>query len=127
MRDIEITRADLKPRVRDLLDQKARFVTATCLDLGEAFEVIYHFDDANYQLVNLRIKVGKDEEVPSISGITLAAALIENEMREFFGIKIVDIAIDFKNRMLLSEESPATPLLKQGSGCEKREEKKCHA
>lgn len=113
MRELQISKAELKSRVRELVDSAARFIAATCLDLGDTFEVIYHFNDAGNEVVNLRMVVGKDEEVPSISGLVLSAALMENEMREFFGIKIVDIAIDFKNRMLLSEESPRTPLLKQ--------------
>jgi len=113
MREYQISKAELKSRVRELIDGTARFIAATCLDLGDAFEVVYHFNDGNNEVVNLRMKVGKDEEVPSISSLVLSAALMENEMREFFGIKIVDIAIDFKNRMLLSEESPKTPLLKQ--------------
>ncbi len=113
MRELQISKAELKSRVRELVDGAARFIAATCLDLGDTFEVIYHFNDVGNEVVNLRMVVGKDEEVPSISDVVLSAALMENEMREFFGIKIVDIAIDFKNRMLLSEESPRTPLLKQ--------------
>lgn len=113
MHDLEISKAELKSRVRELVEQKARFIAATCLDLGDTFELIYHFNDSNYEVRNLRMKVNKDEEVPSISDILLSAALMENEIREFFGVKITNIAIDFKNRMLLSEESPATPLLKQ--------------
>jgi hypothetical protein len=33
-------------------------------------------------------------------------------MREMFGIDIVGLAIDFKNRMLLAKESQLTPLIR---------------
>ncbi|MBO8128032.1 MAG: NADH-quinone oxidoreductase subunit C [Peptococcaceae bacterium] len=111
MRDINIDKTELGFRVKELIDDKARFITATCIDEGEFFEVIYHFEKDS-ELVNLRTRINKEEELTSISSIILGAALSENEMKDFFGIKIKDIAIDFKGRMLLSEESPVTPLLK---------------
>jgi len=56
--------------------------------------------------------VGKDEDVPSLSGITLSTVLIENEMKEFFGLKVKDIAIDFGGHLMLAHDSPTTPMLK---------------
>ncbi|MDI6709594.1 MAG: NADH-quinone oxidoreductase subunit C [Thermoanaerobacterales bacterium] len=94
-----------------LAGEGARLAAATCLDAGDRFEVIYHFQK-DHETLNVRVMISKDEELPSISGIMLPAALIENEMSEFFGLKIVGKAIDFQGRMLLAEESPQTPLLK---------------
>jgi hypothetical protein len=60
----------------------------------------------------LRFTVAKDEEVPSLTGISLAAALTENEMKELFGLNVKDIAIDFGGHMLLAQDSPVLPMLK---------------
>jgi Ni,Fe-hydrogenase III component G len=60
----------------------------------------------------LRYKVAKDEDVPSFSGVTLATVLIENEMKELFGLKVTDLAIDYGGHLLLAQDSPVTPLLK---------------
>jgi len=94
-----------------LAGEGARLAAATCLDAGERFEIIYHFQK-DHHMLNIRLLIGKDEEVPSISGIMLPAALVENEMSEFFGLKIEGKAIDFQGRMLLAEESPQAPMLK---------------
>jgi NADH:ubiquinone oxidoreductase subunit C len=103
--------AELPERVEQLLQEDARIAMATCLDLGDQFEVIYHFNKG-LELINLRVRIDRGEELPSISHLTLNAALIENEMREFFGINITDIAIDFKGGMLLAGNSPKAPMLK---------------
>jgi Ni,Fe-hydrogenase III component G len=63
-------------------------------------------------MTGLRFKVGKDEEVQSFSGVTLATVLIENEMKELFGLKVNGLAIDYGGHLLLAQDSPTTPLLK---------------
>ncbi len=108
---IEIEKGELLPTVQKLVAEGGRIATATCLDIGDQFEVIYHFHK-DMDLVNLRLKVGKEEEVPSLSGIHLPAVMIENEMKDFFGINIVGVAIDFLNRMELSKDDPQRPMLK---------------
>ncbi len=60
----------------------------------------------------MRITVGKDEEVPSMTGIYLTAVLIENEMKELFGLKVTNLAIDFGGYMMLAQDSPVLPMLK---------------
>ena len=55
-----------------------RFVTTSCVDLGDGnLDVLYHFDK-DAQLWNLRIKAKRGEQVPSISKIYLCAVLVEN-------------------------------------------------
>ncbi len=55
----------------------------------------------------------RTDEVPSLSGITVATVLIENEMKELFGLKVKGIAIDYGGNMLLAHDSPVTPMLKE--------------
>jgi thioredoxin reductase len=109
--EIKVDKAELIPEVQKMLGQNARFGTATCLDLGDKFEVIYHFEQS-LDLVNIRVQVDKNDSLPSISNIYLCAALIENEMRELFGINIGGIALDYKGGLLLGKESPKTTLVK---------------
>jgi Ni,Fe-hydrogenase III component G len=114
MNEIAVDKGALGLTVQQLLDENCRLATTVCLDQGDYFEVLYYFH-RDLDLVTLRVKVGKDEELPSISGLHLPAALIENEMKEFFGINITDIAIDFQGRMLLTEASLQKPMLKNNA------------
>ncbi|CEO88289.1 NADH-quinone oxidoreductase subunit C [Syntrophaceticus schinkii] len=109
----EITKDTLLSEVQKFADAKARFVVTVCNDLGDKLEATYYFNySPGVEMVALRMVVGKDEEVPSISGIYLCAVLAENEMFEQYGLKVKDIAIDFGGLMLLGNGSPVTPMLK---------------
>ena len=96
-----------------------RFVTMTCTDLGEAHDILYHFDK-NYVLENLRLRLPKGQALPSISKIYFAAALVENEIKDLFGIPVQGLAIDFEGRFLLSEGAPAAPFNKAVADAEPR-------
>lgn len=102
---------ELLARVAEARERGLRFVTATCLDSGDHFELYYHFAEGN-DLSHLRVLVTKGTEVPSISGIYFCAFLVENEIKELFGVPISGIAIDYKGRLLLTEGGPVTPMLK---------------
>lgn len=108
----DITKDQLLDTAREIMDQGGRLANAVCNDAGETLEVIYIFQ-INLDLINLRVHVAKDEDITSLSSLQLSAALIENEMKEFFGLQITDIALDFKCRMILGEKSPRTPMLKE--------------
>jgi Ni,Fe-hydrogenase III component G len=108
-----ITKDELLNEGKKLMAEGAKFVTAVCSDLGEHLEVTYFFSCHNgVKLYPLRYTVNKEEEVPSLSKVTLATALIENEMKEMFGLKVKDLALDFGGHLLLAQDSPVTPLLK---------------
>lgn len=106
-----VTPEALVGEVKALFSGGYRMVTATCLDLGEDLEIIYHFDK-NYQMVNLRMVFPKDTDIPSITDIYIGAFLIENEINEMFGAKIKGIAVDYGGRLLVTEETVQTPMLK---------------
>jgi NADH:ubiquinone oxidoreductase subunit C len=112
MEQLEISKSELISEMKRLAASGVRFGTATCLDGKDHFEVIYHLEK-ELEMVNIRVKIGKEETLPSISGVYLSASLIENEMRELFGIDTSGIAIDFECAMMLAKgkfESP--PMLK---------------
>ena len=84
----EISKDTLLQEAQKFADAKARFVTTVCSDLGDQLEVTYYFNySPGMDMVALRMVVGKDEEVPSISGIYLTAVLSENEMLEQYGLQ----------------------------------------
>lgn len=107
-----VAKDQLVPEVERLVADGARFTTIVCLDRDPDFEILYVFQAADFSRIQFRVRIGKDEEIPSISGVLLGAVLMENEIKEFFGVKFTDLALDFKCRMLLGADSPKTPLLK---------------
>jgi NADPH-dependent glutamate synthase beta subunit-like oxidoreductase len=112
--EILVDKAELIPAVQKMLAEKARLGTASCVDLGDKFEIIYHFEpqESAGPLKHIRIKIAKDDTLPSISNMYLCAALIENEIQEHFNVQISGIALDFQKRFLRSKESPEVALLK---------------
>ena len=108
----EITRDDLLCEVASKLPLGYRFVTMTCVDLGDAFDILYHFDK-NYELLNLRLRLPKGQSLPSISGQVFAALVVENEIKDLFGVAVDGLLIDYGGRFLLAEGAPVAPQLKQ--------------
>ncbi|MEW6263803.1 MAG: NADH-quinone oxidoreductase subunit C [Thermodesulfobacteriota bacterium] len=116
----EVTTSNLLNEVAAKLPQGFRFVTISCTDLGEAHDLIYHFDQ-DYTLYNLRLLLPKGQELPSISRIYLAAVIIENEIKDLFGIPVTGLVIDYEGRFLLSENAPLAPLNKPAAALEQAE------
>ncbi len=107
----EITRDELLEAVAGKLPQGYRFVTLTCLDAGDAFDVIYHFD-RDYQLSHLRLRLPKGQTLPSISSMVFSAVIVENEIKDLFGIEVTGMKLDYGGKLLLAEGAPNAPMLK---------------
>jgi len=92
-------------------EKGCRFVTITCIgaDCGGA-ELLYHFD-RELQLSHLRLTVAGDE-VPSISGIYVAAFLVENEIQDQFGLRFTGLAPDYRRTLYLQGEDSIPPFRK---------------
>ena len=87
-----------------------RFVTASCADNRDGtLDLYYHFDK-DLELKNLALTVRRDEPVPSLTGLYLCAFLVENELKELFGLNIENIAIDYGGRMFLTGDAPESPM-----------------
>ncbi|HEX9063090.1 MAG TPA: NADH-quinone oxidoreductase subunit C [Clostridia bacterium] len=118
---VEITKDELLTEVQNMWYNGYRFVTSSCVSLAEgATDVIYHFDKA-WSMKNFKLKVSKGEEIPSISNIYFCAILVENEMKELFGLNIKGIAIDYGGHMLLSDDELNSPMVRQQITIEKKE------
>ncbi|MDA8219931.1 MAG: NADH-quinone oxidoreductase subunit C [Dehalococcoidales bacterium] len=101
----------LVPRVARLAGESARLIGATCVDVEEGLEVIYHFD-RNLEMTHLSVVVPKTGPLPSITGAYFCAFLAENEIEELFGLAFEGKAIDYKGRLLMPADAQPTPMLK---------------
>ncbi|GAB6111318.1 NADH-quinone oxidoreductase subunit C [Desulfomicrobium salsuginis] len=107
-----LVKSQLTSEVQSLKNKGYRFVTMSCVDLGDSFDLLYHFD-LDLKLTHLRLNVAKaDRVVPSISGIYFAALIIENETQDHFGITFEGIALDFGGHFYLEEEVKKFPFCK---------------
>ena len=120
----EIPVQELLGEVQNLQYDNYRFITATSVDNNnDTLDVLYHFD-RDYELVNLRITVSKGSSIPSISKIYFCAMLVENEMKELFGLDVENMAIDYGGHLLLSDGAPENPMLRQQITIVKKEDEK---
>lgn len=104
-----VEKEHLLQRVEELAAQGMRFITTTCIDNGERFDVYYHFDH-NLELIHLLVTIDRDEALPSITPVYFCAFVAENEMKDLFGLRVDGLNVDYQGRMLVSEEVPAPPM-----------------
>jgi ech hydrogenase subunit D len=110
IKNVEIvTVENLNDKVASKLPLGFRFVTMTCTDCIEYFDILYHFDK-NYELSNLRLQLKKGDSLPSISPIIFAALIVENEIKDLFGVNVTGLILDYDNRLLLTSCAPERPL-----------------
>ena len=80
------------------------------------FDLLYHWDK-DLELLNLRLQINYEEELPSLAPLYLCAFVSENELQDFLGVKVVNLPINYQKLFLLSELTPVnTPLLKKAVG-----------
>ena len=96
---IRIEPEDLIPAVREHREAGFRLVQIGCARVGDLYEITYSFDK-DLLLEHLRISIGADTEVSSISCMYLAAFVYENEIADLYGIPIRGIAIDYKGKFI---------------------------
>ncbi len=95
-----------------------RLITASCIDEGETFRVLYSFDKQLAQK-NIEVSAPREKSIPSISNIYPCAFLVENEMKELFGIKIDNIALDLGGKMYMTGDVKEAPMAKEKKPQEK--------
>jgi ech hydrogenase subunit D len=109
-----VTVDDVVDKVRAMKDMGHRLVAVTSLDIDEETnEILYHFDK-DLKMTHFRLRVGKGKTVPSISGVYFCAFLVENEIRDQYGVCFEGIALDFEGKLYLDEEVQTTPFCKYG-------------
>lgn len=114
---------DIITQTRNLKYEGFRFVTMSSVDLGDTVTVLYHLDK-DLQIINLRVDVPKGKKTPSISSVFSSAFLVENEIKEHFGVDFDGLPLDFEGMLYLDEEVQKTPFCIVGirSSDEQKEE-----
>lgn len=93
----EISAHDLLAETLRIKNDGYRLVAITCTNKN-GMELSYSFDK-DYDLLTLRVNAAPEDEIESISIVYPYSFLYENEIKELFGVKITDIAIDFNNSL----------------------------
>lgn len=100
-----ITSGALLSEALTLKTEGYRLVAITCTNKN-GMELTYSFDK-DYDFINLRITTDTTEEISSISFLYPYSFLYENEIKELFGVQIIDMAMDFKDRLYrISTKTP---------------------
>lgn len=106
---IQVNSGDLLPAVKKYLDDGYRLVTITCVDEGEKIRLLYSFD-LELSLANLELSLAREEAAPSISCVSPGAFLVENEIKELFGVRIDDISLDLGGRLYMVPGAKEAPM-----------------
>ena len=113
-REHTVQMGGLLEKIRELKQRNARFITTTLRDLGDAVEVIHHFE-VDGGVENIHVKAPKGEPLQSITPEYPVAFIAENEARDLFQVEFKDLALDLGGKMLKIATSPST-LLKPAEG-----------
>lgn len=112
---VKVAHSDLRQTMSDLKSQGFRFMTTSCLDLGDRFGIYYHMD-RDLELVHYYVELPKDQPLDSVSDFFPGGFVAENEMRDMFGVKIEGLTLDYGSKFLVTELEGGPPLLKS-FGC----------
>ena len=103
--------ADFVPEVLRFKMDGWRVVQICAARLPEGYELSYSFGKG-YDMRTLRLTVGENEKIPSITQIYPGAFLQENEMAELFGVQVADIRQDYHHKLYRIEKE--TPFKEKG-------------
>ena len=90
---IDIEKIDLLNKALDMKNSGFRLAQICALKL-ERVVLLYSFIKDN-EFLSLRFEIGADEAVESISWLYSYAFLYENEIKELFGVQILNMNLDF--------------------------------
>jgi ech hydrogenase subunit D len=92
---IPISVGEVVPKAEQAKRDGHRLVQIGCTKIDDLFEIIYVYDK-DYQLLNYRVTVKQDDEIPSITDMYWGAFVYENEIHDLYGLPVKGINIDFK-------------------------------
>ncbi len=108
-----ISHDEVIKQMRNLKLEGFRLVTLSSADLGDSIDLLYHLDK-DLQIINLRVNVPKGGKIPSVSSVYPGAFLVENEIKEHFGVDFDGLPLDFEGMLYLDDEVQKTPFCKVG-------------
>ena len=105
---VEIIPDELLGHVMAMKNQKLRLSQICCAYSNDKIELSYSFaNDVTNDYINLRIVTDKETEICSITEFYPYAFLYENEMHELFGVNILMINLDYKQKLYrLHDKAP---------------------
>ena len=93
-----ITMAEFMPQVIRFKMDGWRVAQLCAVRLPDGYELSYSFSKG-YTMRTLRLTIGTDDTVPSITQVYPGAFLQENEAAELFGVKIESIQGDYHDTL----------------------------
>ncbi len=112
---IAVTNDTLRAEAQKLFDGGWRLVTYTAtkcppsVEGGDSYiDLLFHFDK-DLELRHLRMSVPEKGTVTSLSPIYLAAVLIENELRDLFGLTFEGLVLDYSGTLYLEGDVNRAP------------------
>ena len=103
---IPVIASELLNKVQDLKGAGYRLVQVCATKVNNEFQILYSFDK-DYQLLNLKMTVNQDEELPSITGVYWSAFIYENEIKDLFGFNFKNLVLDYGGHFIVT--STPTP------------------
>lgn len=110
-----VTAETLRDEAQKLFDADWRFVTITatlCPPRAEGekpyVDLLYTFDK-DLVLKNLRLSVPEMGTAPSLTPVYFAATLIENELRDLFGLTFDGLVLDYRGTLYLDGDLKRAP------------------
>jgi len=103
IRDMTIGCGDLITEALKAKNSGYRLVQICATRTQDGYELLYSFGK-EYDLLHLRITIGTDAKVLSISKIYPPAFLYENEIHDLFGVQIELISVDYKGTLYRTEK-----------------------
>ena len=102
----KIAMAEFFPAVVKMKAENWRLSQICAVSVEHGYEMSYSFClDNKYRMVTLRLEIGEDEVVASITQIYPCAFLQENEAAELFGVKIEHVDPDYGDRLYRIDET----------------------
>jgi ech hydrogenase subunit D len=106
---IPVEISELLDKVQDMKDEGYRLGQVCAAKANGSFHLLYSFDK-DCVLTNLKLAVGEDETIPSITGVYWPAFIYENEMQDLFGFKFKHLALNYNGKFFkVAEPTPWNP------------------
>jgi NADPH-dependent glutamate synthase beta subunit-like oxidoreductase len=106
---------DLFFSLNELKSVGARLLTVTALDRGKELEIIYHFEKG-LSVINLHLRVPKEDPVQSITTVYPNAFVAENELQDHFNVNVSGLNVNFGGKFLRVETAEQDTLIKPAVG-----------
>ena len=104
-----VAASDILMTARNMKADGYRMIQICATKVSEGFEIIYSFDK-DHELFNFKLTIPEEEEVQSITGEYWSAFIYENEMKDLFGIKVINSELDYGGHFFkVSEPTPWNP------------------